>query len=34
VILTTHAMDEAERLCDRVAIIDGGRLVALARPAT
>ena len=29
VILTTHAMDEAERLCDRVAIIDGGRLVAL-----
>ena len=31
-ILTTHAMDEAERLCDRVAIIDGGRLVALGTP--
>jgi ABC-2 type transport system ATP-binding protein len=33
VILTTHAMDEAERLCDRVAIIDTGRLVALGSPA-
>ena len=33
VLLTTHAMDEAERLCDRVAIIDGGRLVALGSPA-
>ena len=32
VILTTHAMDEAERLCDRVAIIDAGRLVALGTP--
>jgi ABC-2 type transport system ATP-binding protein len=32
VILTTHAMDEAERLCDRVAIVDGGRLVALGSP--
>jgi ABC-2 type transport system ATP-binding protein len=32
VILTTHAMDEAERLCDRVAIIDGGHLVALGTP--
>jgi ABC-2 type transport system ATP-binding protein len=32
VILTTHAMDEAERLCDRVAIIDGGQLVALGSP--
>jgi ABC-2 type transport system ATP-binding protein len=32
VLLTTHAMDEAERLCDRVAIIDGGRLVALGTP--
>ncbi|NLX48550.1 MAG: ABC transporter ATP-binding protein [Methanospirillum sp.] len=29
VILTTHYMDEAERLCDRVAFIDGGRLIAL-----
>jgi ABC-2 type transport system ATP-binding protein len=32
VLLTTHAMDEAERLCDRVAIIDGGHLVALGSP--
>jgi len=32
VILTTHAMDEAEKLCDRVAIIDGGHLVALGTP--
>lgn len=32
VLLTTHAMDEAERLCGRVAIIDGGRLVALGSP--
>ena len=29
IILTTHDMAEAERLCDRVAILDGGRLVAL-----
>ncbi len=29
VILTTHFMEEAERLCDRVAIIDRGRVVAL-----
>jgi ABC-2 type transport system ATP-binding protein len=28
-IYTTHYMEEAERLCDRVAIIDGGRLLAL-----
>lgn len=28
VVLTTHAMDEAEQLCDRVAIIDHGRIVA------
>jgi ABC-2 type transport system ATP-binding protein len=32
VLLTTHGMDEAERLCDRVAIIDAGRLVALGAP--
>jgi ABC-2 type transport system ATP-binding protein len=31
-ILTTHDMAEAERLCDRVAILDGGRLVALGTP--
>ncbi|KAA6461960.1 ABC transporter ATP-binding protein [Acidobacteria bacterium AB60] len=29
VILTTHYMDEAERLCDRVAIMDHGRIIAL-----
>lgn len=28
-ILTTHFMEEAERLCDRVAIVDHGRIVAL-----
>lgn len=32
VILTTHNMDEAERLADRVAIIDRGRLLALDSP--
>ncbi len=33
VMLTTHLMDEAERLADRVAIIDHGRLIALDTPA-
>ncbi len=33
VLLTTHLMDEAERLADRVAIIDHGRLMALDTPA-
>lgn len=32
VILTTHYMDEAEVLCDRVAIIDSGNIVAMASP--
>ena len=32
VFLTTHYMEEAERLCDRVAIIDQGRIVALDTP--
>ncbi|HEX3998823.1 MAG TPA: ABC transporter ATP-binding protein [Pirellulales bacterium] len=32
VLLTTHYMDEAERLCDRVAIADHGRLIALGTP--
>jgi ABC-2 type transport system ATP-binding protein len=32
VLLVTHYMDEAERLCDRVAIIDHGKLVALDTP--
>jgi ABC-2 type transport system ATP-binding protein len=33
VVLTTHYIEEAERLCDRVAIIDEGRIVALGTPA-
>jgi ABC-2 type transport system ATP-binding protein len=33
VILSTHFMEEAERLCDRVAILDHGRIVALDTPA-
>jgi len=33
VMLTTHAMDEAEHLCDRVAIVDHGRVVAEGAPA-
>lgn len=33
IILTTHYMDEAEILCDRVAIIDSGNLIALDKPA-
>lgn len=32
IILTTHYMDEAEQLCDRVAIIDHGRVIALGTP--
>jgi ABC-2 type transport system ATP-binding protein len=32
VIITTHYMDEAEKLCDRVAIIDSGKIIALASP--
>jgi ABC-2 type transport system ATP-binding protein len=32
VIITTHYMDEAEFLCDRVAIIDSGRIVAMDTP--
>ena len=33
VLLTTHYMDEAERLCDRVAVIDRGKVIALGTPA-
>jgi ABC-2 type transport system ATP-binding protein len=33
VSLTTHYMDEAEHLCDRIAIVDGGRIIALDTPA-
>ena len=32
VVLTTHAMDEAEQLCDRLAIIDHGRMVGYGTP--
>jgi ABC-2 type transport system ATP-binding protein len=32
VLLTTHYMEEAERLCDRVGIVDHGRLIALGTP--
>jgi ABC-2 type transport system ATP-binding protein len=32
VVLTTHAMDEAEQLCDRIAILAGGRVAALGSP--
>jgi ABC-2 type transport system ATP-binding protein len=32
VLLTTHYMDEAERLCDRVAIVDHGEVIALGSP--
>jgi ABC-2 type transport system ATP-binding protein len=32
VVLTTHYIEEAERLCDRVAIIDEGKIVALGAP--
>ncbi|MBI4601454.1 MAG: ABC transporter ATP-binding protein [Planctomycetes bacterium] len=32
ILLTTHYMDEAERLCDRVAIVDQGRIIALGSP--
>ena len=32
ILLTTHYMDEAERLCDRVAIVDHGRVIALGTP--
>ena len=33
IVLVTHFMEEAERLCDRVALIDNGRIVALDAPA-
>jgi len=33
VLLTTHYMEEAERLCDRVAIVDQGKIIALGTPA-
>jgi ABC-2 type transport system ATP-binding protein len=33
ILLTTHYLDEAERLCDRIAIIHAGQIVALDTPA-
>ncbi len=33
VLLVTHFMEEAQRLCDRIAVIDGGRIAALDTPA-
>jgi lipooligosaccharide transport system ATP-binding protein len=33
-ILTTHYMDEAEQLCDRLVVMDGGRIVAEGAPAS
>ena len=32
IVLTTHYMDEAERLCDNIAIVDHGRVIALGTP--
>jgi ABC-2 type transport system ATP-binding protein len=32
-VLTTHYMDEAERLCDRLAIMDGGKILKIGTPA-
>ncbi len=34
ILMTTHYLDEAERLCDRIAIVDGGRIVACDAPAS
>src|SRR5207244_588333 len=32
ILLTTHYIEEAERLCDRVAIVDEGRIIAMGTP--
>jgi len=32
ILITTHYMDEADRLCNRIAIVDHGKLVALDTP--
>jgi ABC-2 type transport system ATP-binding protein len=33
ILITTHYMDEAQRLCDRVAVVDQGKVIALGTPA-
>jgi ABC-type multidrug transport system ATPase subunit len=33
IVLTTHYIDEAEALCDRVGIIDGGKIIEIGTPA-
>jgi ABC-2 type transport system ATP-binding protein len=33
IVLTTHDMEEADRLCDRIAILDSGKIVALDTPS-
>ena len=33
VVLVTHFMEEAERLCDRVAVVDQGQIIAIGKPA-
>jgi ABC-2 type transport system ATP-binding protein len=33
IVLTTHFMDEAQALCDRIAILDGGRIIAQDTPS-
>ena len=33
ILLTTHYIEEAERLCDRVAIVDEGKIIAIGTPA-
>ena len=33
ILMTTHYIEEAERLCDRVAIVDEGRIIALGYPS-
>jgi ABC-2 type transport system ATP-binding protein len=34
ILITTHYMDEADRLCDRIAIVDHGQIVAMGTPAS
>ena len=34
ILLTTHSMEEAEAVCDRIAIVDHGRIVATDTPQT